>query len=675
MSVNDKLSAEKRPGEASIDFPWVGVDEEERRLKVVGAASGDGDLDVVMLGFADPSWRVRKAALDVSGRFFASPRLLPLLVDSLRSDDNAGLRNAAAEALRRIGEPAIVELQRAAQSEDPDWQKFAIDVLGEIGSPLSLNALVKAMEDADPNVRAAAAEALGKIGTPAASEVLWQHAQKSDDILVRVSALDALCRIQPALPFEALSELARERLLARSVMTLFSFCTDDRAIVVLCEALVSRPKSARQAALASLMRRMRVGGDSRQKIKAALKARADQVVEPLSELLNATDQDVSRAAVTALGMIGDPRVVRDLIEVSVHERLDEAVRQAIREMGPLAQRELAANLGGFSDGAREVAAEILVEQGDEAALAMLLDELSGQDPQIADLASSVLARVGGVEAGLRLIDRCASSVDDAGTNALLSVMERHGAKLREHLVSTMSGLHPVPLSLVLALQSVAIEGDFAMIRDLLRDPRAEIRAAALGALSRLPNSMTEDVLLTCASDESARVRDSVARNLRSLSTPRALSALLVLVQDDKDDVARSAATTLGGFSDPAAVQCLLHLCESPRVPLVLAALSSLARVSPKDATGLLPVLLAHSDKEVVKEAIRVLMPLAPLDALSRFEFVLSAPEWDVRFAAAEALSRFAAGRDALTRRVAEESDELVRARIRELLASEKNETR
>jgi hypothetical protein len=78
MSVNDKLTGEKRPGEASIDFPWVGVDEEERRLKVVAAASGDGDLDVVMLGFADPSWRVRKAALDVSGRFFASPRLLPL---------------------------------------------------------------------------------------------------------------------------------------------------------------------------------------------------------------------------------------------------------------------------------------------------------------------------------------------------------------------------------------------------------------------------------------------------------------------------------------------------------------------------------------------------------------------------------------------------------------------
>lgn len=650
------------------DFPWVGADEEARRLKVVSAASGDADLDIVLAGFGDASWRVRKAALDVSGRFFSHPRLLPALVDSLRSDDNAGLRNAAAEALRRIGEAAIAELSRAVSSTDPDWQKFAIDVLGEIGSALSLKVLVSAMDDRDPNVRAAAAEALGKIGTSAATDVLWLHAQKSDDVLVRVSALDALCRIGPALPFENLVSLAGDRLLARSVMTLFSFCEDERAVGVLCEALSSRPKSARQAALSALMRRMRGTHDARAEIKAALLKRGEELVEPLVELLHATDPDVARAAVTALGMMGDPRVARDLVELSQVERLYDAVYGALRELGPMASRELAQHLATFSDGAREFAAEILAEQGDDTAVGLLFDELGSSDPAIADLAASVLARVGGVDAGLRLIDRCASGVEDHGVSALLPIVERHAPRVREHLLGSVKATHPVPLSLVRALRLVVIPGDHELLSGLLRDSRSDVRAATLLALAELPVEQVERDFLTAATDESARVRESVAKCLNKIQTPRAQAALLILTNDERDDVARAAATSLQSHSSAEVVDALLSLVESKRVPVVLAALASLSRIAPEKAVALLPSLLKHQDKEVVKESIRVLMPLAPLEALSRYEFVLASPEWDVRFAAAEALCGFAAGRDALQRRVTVESDELVRAHIRELLA-------
>ena len=115
----------------------------------------------------DPSWRVRKAAVerltaleDVSGPVRA---LVPALADG----ENPGRRNAALEALMRFGAAAVPVLLEASHDADVDVRKQAVDALAAIGAPAAAQRLAELLGDPDANVRAAAADALGAIGAHA----------------------------------------------------------------------------------------------------------------------------------------------------------------------------------------------------------------------------------------------------------------------------------------------------------------------------------------------------------------------------------------------------------------------------------------------------------------------------------------------------------------------------
>jgi HEAT repeat protein len=79
----------------------------------------------------------------------------------------------AAQALGRIGKPAVPMLMNALQHRDPHVRKQAAQVLAKIGPEANqaVPLLVAVLDDADPAVRRAATRALGQIG-PAAQEAV-----------------------------------------------------------------------------------------------------------------------------------------------------------------------------------------------------------------------------------------------------------------------------------------------------------------------------------------------------------------------------------------------------------------------------------------------------------------------------------------------------------------------
>jgi hypothetical protein len=79
----------------------------------------------------------------------------------------------AAQALGRIGKPAVPMLMNALQHRDPHVRLQAAQVLAKIGpeAQAAVPLLVAALDDHDPHVRRAAARALGQIG-PAAQEAV-----------------------------------------------------------------------------------------------------------------------------------------------------------------------------------------------------------------------------------------------------------------------------------------------------------------------------------------------------------------------------------------------------------------------------------------------------------------------------------------------------------------------
>lgn len=82
-------------------------------------------------------------------------------------------QEVAAQALGRIGQPAVPMLMNALQHRDPHVRLQAAQVLAKIGpeAKAAVPILVAALDDQDPRVRRASARALGQIG-PAAQDAV-----------------------------------------------------------------------------------------------------------------------------------------------------------------------------------------------------------------------------------------------------------------------------------------------------------------------------------------------------------------------------------------------------------------------------------------------------------------------------------------------------------------------
>jgi len=82
------------------------------------------------------------------------------------------VRLSAADALAKIGQPAVQPLIKALENENNHVRFAAARGLGKIGDPQAVDPLIKTLEDENWLVRVNAAEALGEIGDPQAVQPL-----------------------------------------------------------------------------------------------------------------------------------------------------------------------------------------------------------------------------------------------------------------------------------------------------------------------------------------------------------------------------------------------------------------------------------------------------------------------------------------------------------------------
>jgi HEAT repeat protein len=189
-----------------MDFPTVPLAlavalEEESALVRAEAAEAFGKLRVPPPDFSplinalnDPSPEVRRNIALAMGELRDS-RATPALIGALKDEDaqvvlaaceaftkirsrnavrqlskllngtNADFRDAAAEALKEIGEPAAKTFVAALREGDEELRAISAKALGKIGCHYGISALIASLNDESPKVRAAAAEALGEINS------------------------------------------------------------------------------------------------------------------------------------------------------------------------------------------------------------------------------------------------------------------------------------------------------------------------------------------------------------------------------------------------------------------------------------------------------------------------------------------------------------------------------
>jgi len=123
-----------------------------------------------------------------------SELVIKKLVDLL-SVRNTKLRSYAFEILNQKGKKTTNDLLTKLKSENADTRKFALDVLGEVGTSEYEADIAVLLKDEAPNVRYAAAEALGKIGTSKSAYKLLKQLKREKEIWVKYVIIDSLSKI------------------------------------------------------------------------------------------------------------------------------------------------------------------------------------------------------------------------------------------------------------------------------------------------------------------------------------------------------------------------------------------------------------------------------------------------------------------------------------------------
>ncbi|BDG06936.1 HEAT repeat domain-containing protein [Anaeromyxobacter paludicola] len=643
----------------------VGGDaEEEARYRAVCRLDPSAQLAALLGWLADPSWRVRNAAVERITLLEDPAPALPALVAALGADSFPGRRNASAAALVRFGARAVGPLLGRLAAPTPEERTGTLEILGEIRERQSAPAVARALGDPDPNVRVAAAEALGKIGGPECEAAL-RGALELQDRPVRQAALEGLAQLRAAPPVAILSALWGERLLRRPACRLLGFSDDPAALALLAEALSEPARTVREIALGAVgQQRLRRSPEALGPLARAVRelpGRASLADQCLGAL-GSEDPAVAAGGIAVLQWMGDPAHAPALARAAEDERLRPLAAAALELLGHDLAPVLRPVLHELSPAARAVVLGALARQGDASVLPDLLAEVAGDDELARAAAVEGLGRLGdlrAVPALAELLRQPDASLSGAAVAALALLATRgpeHAARVRAVYRDCAEPPAPALLRLV---ARVGEPEDLPALRAGLRAPHRGTRVAAAAALSSLASQGMMGMeppheLLDALDDRDPSVRAAAAqavgasaRSLREraqaagqpLPTCGEAARALAMALRDEDALVRAAASrALGRCGAVEYADGLARLACDPAAPAeaAAAAVHALAELGRAE----LPVLESaarHPDPEVVKEAVA-----AAAAAPGGAPLLLAAaahPRWDVRRAAARAISQ------------------------------------
>ncbi|WP_428261720.1 M1 family aminopeptidase [Haliangium sp.] len=301
-----------------------------------------------------------------------------LLVDELAAATEAIDRADAARRLGRRGGRKVTEALVRGLDGDDFWgvRAACAAALGEVRSGAARQALVDAIGTEHPKVRRAVVQALGEFrGDERAADVLLGLVDSGDpSYFVEAEACLALGKTRSARAGAALRRAAerdsyRDIIRQRAYLGLAAARDDGAAELLRTACAYGRPVGGRRAALAALAQLSRGRRD-----RDARDAR-----ELAEHLLRDRDYRVQRAAIDALGELGDPAAIsalETLVERAIDGRLRRRAREVTRDLrGGQQEVERQQTMQDQLDRVRARVADL--EQRLEAALSRLEHDAKG----------------------------------------------------------------------------------------------------------------------------------------------------------------------------------------------------------------------------------------------------------------------------------------------------------
>ena len=693
----------------SILHDLASGDEEVRRLAVERAVvlPADEALSIVAGGLGDPSWRVRKAAVECLS---SAPEDWPVaehLLGALSDGENPGRRNAAVEALVRIGRRMVDPLLAASSSPDVDVRKLVVDALAGIGSERGAPRLAELLSDEDPNVRGAAADALSAIGGALALRALTETAlREREEPMVRFAALRGLARLEAPVTASELASALADPLLRPVAFAALGRTADAEGLEVLLKGVESASRAAREAAIEALLRVVSRSDPADAdalcgRIRGAARA-AQATLDDACMRIAEADLGTQLLLAQFLGIAATADVVLPLLRAArADEALAEVALGALESLGDVAEDRLDSQWDSLDCELRTQACEVLGRTRGQRGAARLMTALDESDPVLRAAAAAALARRGEPAAVVPLVRRLHLATDDlepeaeeersALIDALVriatsprgTVEARAGSNVAIDLLAASfeTAAEPVRLATARVLGEVGGRHHASLMALLMQDPSAVVRRAAVAALARMPGDARSEALRLALADEAGTVRIAAAAALGAGDDPGALDALEGLLCDEDAEVRAAAVRAIAELqhhsgadaaeASLARVRELLVGSLGDQGPVVLAAVEAFEQLAPMLSLDPVVEVLAHADPEVVQSAIRCISRHGAESDVAALISLVSHAHWAVRAGAIEALAerRSKPAIPRLLRCLDGETDEFVRGTLLRALES------
>jgi HEAT repeat protein len=704
----------------------------------------------------DESWRVRRAAVEgVSRR--AAPDAIAALLNSVRENHhNLSLLNSALQVLALSDVDTLSPLIEFLNDADADLRMQAALALGEQRDARATPALLQALDDADINVRYHAVEALGKLRAGEAADALVAIAE-TRDFFLSFPALDALTQIGDARVAPRLVPLLADELLREPAADALGKLGDDGAVAPLatllntlhapthviaeslavlhdryeklygegahiadlsCRAIDAtgaqnlldalddeqateslRPLALvlgwlEGAAVERALTRLLGRADARNEIVEALVRHGAGVTDLLIEQLNAEDLDIRRAAVVALGRIGDARATPALLRV-----LDEDSELIIPTANALAKigdrRAFDALLGliGDADAAvRQAVVGALNSLGAPEMPARITPLLADADPNVRESAVKIAGYFGYPQCADLLLARCRDEdervrraaiehlpylEDERVMVTLVDALQRETPKVRAAAAGALAHVEGAESILCLvgaltdddawvryfAARSLGQRGAQESIDALAHVAQADkfnhVRIAALDALGHIGGARAAALAASFVAADDPDLGHAAVIALGNISHPDALSPLIKALRSADANLRASAATALGARGGAEALEQLQRIAATDAEPAVFeAAIAALKKLATAEAIAALVALTADATRRELASAALAEVPDVQIENVARG---LSHHAVEVRRAVVEILARMKRPRASELLRVAlDDTDNSVR---------------
>lgn len=630
---------------------------------------------ITLLG--DSDWRVRKTAVEAIAGSGKPDVFLEALLKGLYDNENAGLRNAAAETLYTFGDVALTPiLDHLSATPDDDVVIAILNLLSQMGQTLPLEKLLVHTQNSNKNIVSAAISVLGRCCKNEAYDLLFSLLD-SKDLWITFHAVEAFGDLGDSRVLPTLESRYKEGVLKKSILRALGKIGQLTSTPFLTHAMVEREKINLDAldALYRIYQVLLRMGDSLNLHKFVSLFRKHFPENRLDELvqrgMGSERHSVQAATLDALGWIQNETSMNHLIGFLKDEHLSVLAQSSLARIGVSALPVLTKALPCEEDDGVLIS---LIETtgfiGCSDAIISLDDFCGHEQADVRFAVVEALCRIG-THASLPLFRRFLEDSNNliqersvAGMTHIL--VDSPSYDTAEDLKSSLKSEHPILRKNALTiLVRLSDKGSHDSLLLASKDEDQGVRQRAIQLMGETGKKEYFDLASAALNDESSRVRESAVRTLGHIQSPEALNRLITLLEDEDMWVRAEAAEVMGQIStgQPEVFQSLVKHFETDVPPVRISAIKALGKAASKpEEFQVVYEAVASQKGEIRLASIEALKYIPETRALEILLACLNEKKWKITSIALDSLverSDASSAADSLTSILLNHTDPLV----------------